>query len=340
MVSRLPVRRSERLIINGTVYDRNCSPVIGMTLRFWQTDSEGVYGPGHGTNDMVCCYYGGETVTDDQGRYTLLTVMPGFYKGEASPPPAHIHIEGEHTSGARLESEIVFQGDPHLGGNYTNPPPIPLETRSDEQGQYLQGTADIRLDQEVAAGSAPTNPVPGSIQTFNILPGESSASYQIREKFADIVEMVSPLGVTTGVEGNIQLDMTAPPALKAMSVTVDLRGLRTDDPLRDEKLADRWLVTNTFPYARFTAKEIKGGPSRYQEGQSANFIISGDLTIRDITQPIDFSVTATLAGDTLNGQAEAKIRMSDFGVDPPDLLGFVKVEDEVTLQIKLRAVRQ
>jgi protocatechuate 3,4-dioxygenase beta subunit/polyisoprenoid-binding protein YceI len=329
----------ERLIVTGTVYDPTCRPVAGMTLRFWQTDAEGVYGPGQDTNAMQCCYYGGETVTDDQGRYTLLTVVPGAYRGEASPPPAHIHVEGEHASGARLGSEIVFQNDPHLSGNYTNPPPISLESESDEQGQHWLGTADFLLDEEVETAAAKTMPDPASTQTFRILPGESSASYQIREQFADFAEMVSPIGVTTGVEGEIQLEMGEPPALKGMSVSVDLRGLRTDDPMRDEKLADRWLVTNTFPFATFAAKEIRGGPSRYQEGQAVTFILSGDLTIRDITRPSEFSVTATLEGDTLNGQAEATILMSDFGVDPPNLLGFVKVEDEVGLSILLRAVR-
>jgi len=329
----------ERLVIAGTVYDRSCAPVAGITLRFWQTDPEGVYGPGHGTDNMVCCFYGGETATDEQGRYTLITVMPGVYKGEASPPPAHIHVEGEHPSGARLESEIVFRDDPYLSGVYNNPPPIPLEEAADEQGRYLVGSADFLLTEEIEPLTAPTAAAPTSLQTYRILPEESSASYQIREKFADFAEMVSPVGTATGVEGEIQLDMADPPALKSMVVKVDLRGLSTDDPQRDEKLADRWLVTNSYPYATFQVKEVKDGPSSYQEGQAATFILGGDLTIRDVTRPVDFAVTASIDGDTLTGEAETRILMSDYGIDPPNLLGFVKVEDEVVVRVKIRAVR-
>jgi hypothetical protein len=32
--------------------------------------------------------------------------------------------------------------------------------------------------------------------------------------------------------------------------------------------------------------------------------------------------------------------MTDFGIEPPDLLGFVKVEDEVTIAVKLMARAQ
>ena len=102
------------LIVWGTVYDESCAPLAGASLRVWQTDGEGVYGPGHGSEQIECCYLQGTVRTDPQGRYQLVTVVPGHYKGERPPPPAHIHLEGRHPAGGSIQSEIVFAGDPYL----------------------------------------------------------------------------------------------------------------------------------------------------------------------------------------------------------------------------------
>jgi protocatechuate 3,4-dioxygenase beta subunit len=68
---------------------------------------------------MQCCYFQGEVTADDQGRFKLITVRPGLYAGEASPPPAHIHVEGIGPANG-LGTEIVFADDPHLPSNLIN----------------------------------------------------------------------------------------------------------------------------------------------------------------------------------------------------------------------------
>jgi protocatechuate 3,4-dioxygenase beta subunit len=105
------------IVITGTVYDERCTPVAGTTLHLWQTDADGVYGPGHGTNNLQCCYLQGTVQTDTTGRYQLVTVMPGHYKGAQPPPPAHIHVDARRPGSGSLMTEIVFAGDPYL----TNP---------------------------------------------------------------------------------------------------------------------------------------------------------------------------------------------------------------------------
>lgn len=78
---------AERLILIGTVFARDCTPIPGARLEVWQTDGNGEYGPGHGTNNMLCCYFQDSLQTDVNGMYKLITVKPGHYKGEVSPPP-------------------------------------------------------------------------------------------------------------------------------------------------------------------------------------------------------------------------------------------------------------
>ncbi len=107
----------EPLVVVGTVYAHDCSPLAGATLTMYQTDANGEYGPGHGTGNMLCCYLGGSVQTDARGHFQVHTVRPAHYRGEANPPPAHIHLEVSHPDAPRLNSEIVFADDELLPAN-------------------------------------------------------------------------------------------------------------------------------------------------------------------------------------------------------------------------------
>jgi catechol 1,2-dioxygenase len=109
-----PHRQGTPLIVSGTVYEADCTtPAAGAVINVWQTDARGVYGPGHGGDNLRCCYLQGTLETDDGGRYTIETIEPGHYRGEDPPPPAHIHMEVLYAGGSVL-TEVFFAGDPYL----------------------------------------------------------------------------------------------------------------------------------------------------------------------------------------------------------------------------------
>ncbi|HEU4897669.1 MAG TPA: hypothetical protein VFX88_08875 [Actinomycetota bacterium] len=108
-------RGGERLVVEGTVYRADCrTPLGGATIAVWQTNAKGEYGPGQGTSGERCCYLGAALRTDRHGRYRIETVKPGHYKGEAQPPPAHIHFEVRHPDATGVLTELLFEGDPQL----------------------------------------------------------------------------------------------------------------------------------------------------------------------------------------------------------------------------------
>jgi len=275
-------------------------------------------------------------MTDRNGQFDLITVKPGYYQGESSPPPAHIHLEVIHPDLQKWETEIVFLGDPYLSSPVqSGVVAIPLEETSTAEGQAYSGVAEIMVP--IRAGDRSSTVTVQPIHTYEILSEESSASYQITEKFADIASMVSAIGVTHLIEGEVKLNQDLIPLPGGARAQVDLRNLRTDDPKRDENLANRWLVTNEFPFANFTSTTIEGFPAEVKAGENIQFTLKGDLTIRDTTRPVAFDVHAIWQEGMITGDAETQILMTDFGIDPPNLLGFVKVEDEVRLQIHLKA---
>ena len=123
-------RGGQRLVVSGTVYRDDCrTPLAGASIEVWQTNAEGEYGPAHGTGDERCCYLAAALRTDERGRYRFETVKPGHYKGEARPPPAHIHLEVRHPDATGLLTELLFEGDPALGpdppGEVVRPTPVP-----------------------------------------------------------------------------------------------------------------------------------------------------------------------------------------------------------------------
>ena len=73
------------------------------------------------------------------------------------------------------------------------------------------------------------------------------------------------------------------------------------------------------------------------EGDEVSFKLVGDLTIREVTQPATFDVTATLVGDTLTGVAKASAKMSDFGIDPPNFANTLTVADGFGMEVAFTA---
>ena len=123
-------RDGERLLVEGTVYRADCrTPLAGASVAVWQTNAAGEYGPGQGTGTERCCYLAAALRTDQRGRYRFETVKPGHYKGEAEPPPAHIHFEVQHPDATGLLTELLFEGDPWLQpgalGEVVAPTPVP-----------------------------------------------------------------------------------------------------------------------------------------------------------------------------------------------------------------------
>jgi protocatechuate 3,4-dioxygenase beta subunit len=138
-------RGGTRLTVSGTVYGADCeTPLAGASIQVWQTNAAGEYGPGQGTGDERCCYLGAGLRTDAHGRYRFETVRPGHYKGEAQPPPAHIHFEVRHPEADGLLTELLFEGDPHLG---PDPPGavVKLEPAPGAGQGALQARFDIVL---------------------------------------------------------------------------------------------------------------------------------------------------------------------------------------------------
>lgn len=109
----------ERIIVHGQVLDSAGRPVPGTLLEVWQANSAGRYRHDVDQHDAPLDpnFTGlGRCLTDDQGRYRLVSVKPGAYPWRNhlnAWRPAHIHFSvfGQAFT-QRLVTQMYFPGDP------------------------------------------------------------------------------------------------------------------------------------------------------------------------------------------------------------------------------------
>lgn len=176
------------------------------------------------------------------------------------------------------------------------------------------------------------------LERYVVVPAESEARYRVGEVFLGDNRFNVAVGRTRAVEGEVLVNRRNPAASR-VSVTVDLSTLESDSPRRDNAIRQRWLESSRYPKARFVSTEVRGAPASYREGQAVELQLVGNLTVREVTRRVTWQATVRLAGNELRAQATTTVRMTEFGFDPPSILGFVRAEDEAKLELDLVARR-
>ena len=96
-----PGSKVERLTVTGIVLSPQCKPVANALLDFWHCDETGEY-------DNQGFRYRGHLFTDAQGRYNLLTIVPGLYPGRTR----HLHVKVQAPGSRVLTTQLYFPNEP------------------------------------------------------------------------------------------------------------------------------------------------------------------------------------------------------------------------------------
>ena len=187
----------------------------------------------------------------------------------------------------------------------------------------------------------------GFPRTFVIDSAASEARYNVQEEFfGRAIELhaftTESLGRTSEISGQFVLDVIdvdgdEQPRIVQGAVEVDLSTLASDRAERDRRVRTIYLETADFPLALFVPTEVADFAPSYALGNPTEFQLSGDMTIRDITKPATFNVTATLDDLALTGVATTTLLLSDYDIAPPRIVNFVTVEDELEVTVEFTA---
>lgn len=174
------------------------------------------------------------------------------------------------------------------------------------------------------------------IVVYRINPDESVVRFELDEDLRG--ERVTVVGETNQVTGVIAADLDDLSTAVVGPVQINARTLATDNNLRNRALSNRILQTAVYEFITFTPTAVDGLPERVAVGDTVAFDITGELTVRDVTLPVTFSVEATAVDeDQLFGIARAVIRRSDFALSIPSVTGVANVEEEVDLIVEFVA---
>ncbi|GAB4540947.1 MAG: hypothetical protein Kow0063_31310 [Anaerolineae bacterium] len=240
-------------------------------------------------------------------------------------------------------------------GSSAAPAATPAEAPAASPTPVVEAAASPAPVEEPGATSTPISEMGSAGQgvsgqrTYVIVPEESKASYLVDEEFFEgalaklgiRAGLADVIGSTQEIEGQLQLnldDLSSP--LGTNHFTVNLATLSTDQSRRDRWIRENGPQFNQYPLAEFTATAIADAPETYNEGDEVQFKLLGDLTIREVTQPVTFDVTAKLEGDTITGVATTQLLLTDFGIDPPNFANTLKVENEFGVRVEFTAREQ
>ncbi len=146
-------------------------------------------------------------------------------------------------------------------------------------------------------------------------------------------------GKFTSLQGTVALPQD--PAGATVDVTIDAASITTGIEQRDQHLrSPDFLDVERFPSLSFRSTRVALlEPDHYR--------VTGELTIKDVTRPVELLVTREgevqdpWGGYRAGFTASGKLRRSDFGITWNQLIetGGVTVGDEVRISIEAELVR-
>ena len=117
------------LTLTGSIVDTSCRPIARAKLDFWQADNGGAY-------DNTGFRLRGHQYTDENGRYTLETIVPGLYPGRTR----HIHVKAQAPNGRILTTQLYFPGEPRNASDGIYSPALLMSVETGASGQTAQFT--------------------------------------------------------------------------------------------------------------------------------------------------------------------------------------------------------
>jgi len=236
----------------------------------------------------------------------------------------------------RSDSKLATSA-PTIPAELVNGTASPAATAATGTTGAAEATARAAGVPTIAAGAAGA----AGGTTFAILPDRSEAAYFADEKLASLPVPSTAKGSTKGITGQFHLtaDGTALDAAQPSSFTVDLTTLKSDQDRRDRRV-QATLETATYKTAAFTITSATGFDPAIAAGAEQSLKLTGVMDLHGVKKEITWDVKARKQGNVITALATVTFPFEDFKLSPPNIGGFVSVEDHITLQVQIVAQSQ
>jgi len=174
---------------------------------------------------------------------------------------------------------------------------------------------------------------------LTLAPTGNEARYLIRELLAANTIENDVVGKTDAVSGTILLDADGKVVPAMSQITVNLTGLKTDRDRRDGYVQRNTLNTAEHPTTTLQVTAIQGAPTPLPTSGTFTFTLVGDLTIKGVTKPTTWNVTAVASRTGFTGTARTSFSFAEFEMTKPRVPVVARVDDPIRLELQFNFQR-
>ena len=168
----------------------------------------------------------------------------------------------------------------------------------------------------------------------------NEARYRVREQLMGKDLPNDAIGATNAITGTILAYPDGRIVKDSSKITIDVRSLKSDQSRRDGFLQRRTLETEKYPTVELVPSEIRGFDGKVPASGNVTFQLVGDLTIRGVTHPTVWNVTAHQDGQDFVGTATTAFTFKDISLDQPKVPVVLSVADTIKLEYDFRVTKQ
>lgn len=201
---------------------------------------------------------------------------------------------------------------------------VPATEEAEMEETAVPATAEPEAETAESAG--------GDLVVYEISASDSEVRFELDEDLRGVRTTV--VGTTDQIAGQIALDLSDLSTAQVGEIQINARTLATDNNFRNRAIQNEILDTGDYELITFVPTAVNDLPASATVGEEINFTIDGELTIRDITETVTFSVVATAVSATqITGTATATVLRDTYGLNIPEVPNVANVENEVDLII-------
>lgn len=158
---------------------------------------------------------------------------------------------------------------------------------------------------------------------------ESTLGYRVKEVLGGVD--TEGVGRTNQVDGRITIDGTV---VVDGGFTVEVATIESDSDRRDSQFTGRIMDVATHPTATFVITQPIDFGIIPESGQQVTVTANGELTLRGVTRPVTFDLTAEYTNGRIGVLGSIPVVFADYGIPNPSN-PFVTTGDDGLLEFVL-----
>lgn len=175
--------------------------------------------------------------------------------------------------------------------------------------------------------------------TYTVKPGNTDnfVGYRVTEKLVVNVVETTATGRTDNVTGTFTVDGNT---VTDVTVSADLRDLKSDSGFRDGRIHSSGLESDRFPTAKFALTEPITLPKEPAAGEVIKVDATGDFTLHGVTKRVTVPIEARWDGKDVQIVGNLPIAFEDYNITAPTAPAVASVDDHGEMEFQLFFVKQ